>query len=69
MCQYCEVSSYKYSRREQDLLSGGSHLELFLLQMPDHPDEWYLELIDKESDYDMQSVQIHYCPVCGSPLG
>lgn len=69
MCQYCEVSSNKYSRKEQDLLSGGSRLELFLLQMPDHPDEWYLELIDKESDYDTQSVRIHYCPVCNRPLG
>ena len=69
MCQYCEVSSTKYSRREQDFLSGDSHLELFLLQTPDYPDEWYMELIDNESDYDTQSVRIHYCPVCGRPLG
>lgn len=72
MCQYCEFQGSalnKEDRKRADLLSGShDRLELFLNSTIDRDDEWHLFVVDNSEGESIDSIQIHYCPVCGRPL-
>ena len=72
MCQYCEFkgsATNKDDRKRADLLEGShDNLELFLGSTIDDEHEYYLWVVDNSNSESVDSVQIHYCPVCGRKL-
>lgn len=72
MCQYCEFkgsATNKDDRKRADLLDGShDNLELFIGPMLYHEDKWYLWVVDNQNADGIDSVQIHFCPVCGRKL-
>lgn len=72
MCQYCEFkgsATNRDDRKRADLLDGTHEsLELFLSHTIGHEDEYCLWVVDNRTSESIDSVQIHFCPVCGREL-